>query len=209
MNSQSFDSQQLAYMRRRSDRFKFVGYGGYPADKVQWAAFLSLLQQKVSATKKIPEHFSRFTIKRKSGLTADSLEAALILRKVNDNIRRAYGIKQPSRSEITHEVAQLLRENTTKHLIKIDIRSFFESVPVNQLYRQLEQDRKLSTLTLQLLADFLRICKERQFHGLPRGLSLSATLAELHVRDLDRQIRAIPGVYHVNRYVDDIIVFCF
>jgi len=209
MRSQSFDGELLAYMRRKSDRFKFGSAGSYPSDKAQWEAYLSLLHQKVNATKQIPDNFSRFTIKRKSGLTANELATVILLRKVNDNIRKAYGIKQPSRGEITHEVAQLLHENTTKHVIKVDIKSFFESVPISQIYKQLEQDRKLSTLTLHLVSDFLRLCKKHQFHGVPRGLSLSATLAELHVRDLDRQIRNIPGVYHVNRYVDDITIFCF
>jgi hypothetical protein len=209
MKSQDFTSEELGYMRRRSDRLRFGLQVGYPRSSIQWDAYLSLLEQKINTTRTLPNNFAKLNIGRKTGLTAEDIETALILRKVNDNIRKTYGIKQPSRSEITHEVAVLLRENTTKHIIKLDIKSFFESIPINELYAKLVADRKVSTLTLKLLSDFISVCKFRQFHGVPRGLNLSATLAELHVRNLDQKLREIDGVYHVNRYVDDIVVFCF
>lgn len=47
--------------------------------------------------------------------------------------------------------------------------------------------------------------REKQ-KGLPRGLLISSTLAEIYLADLERKIRSLPGVYLVSRYVDDIVV---
>ena len=43
--------------------------------------------------------------------------------------------------------------------------------------------------------------------GLPRGMSLSATLSEIKIRVFDREVRRNSGIYYYARYVDDIIVF--
>ncbi|NKC48016.1 hypothetical protein HED54_04565 [Ochrobactrum anthropi ATCC 49188] len=42
--------------------------------------------------------------------------------------------------------------------------------------------------------------------GLPTGISLSATLSELYLRNFDRGIKALPWVRYFARYVDDIII---
>jgi Reverse transcriptase (RNA-dependent DNA polymerase) len=41
--------------------------------------------------------------------------------------------------------------------------------------------------------------------GLPRGVGISAYLAELYLRPVDRKIRAIPGLVLYCRFVDDIV----
>ncbi|MBT1076764.1 RNA-directed DNA polymerase [Geobacter grbiciae] len=43
--------------------------------------------------------------------------------------------------------------------------------------------------------------------GLPRGLSISSTLAEIVMRSFDRYVSQLNGVYFYSRYVDDIIIF--
>ncbi|MNN38886.1 reverse transcriptase [compost metagenome] len=51
-----------------------------------------------------------------------------------------------------------------------------------------------------------------QFHsatggsGIPRGLSLSAVLSEVLMRDFDNSVRKCKNVFHYSRYIDDMIV---
>ena len=45
--------------------------------------------------------------------------------------------------------------------------------------------------------------------GLPFGLNLSSTMSELYMRDFDKNIRGIDGIYYFARYVDDIIIFSY
>jgi hypothetical protein len=42
--------------------------------------------------------------------------------------------------------------------------------------------------------------------GVPRGVGISAYLAELYMRDIDRMIMSLNGLIYYARYVDDIIV---
>lgn len=43
-------------------------------------------------------------------------------------------------------------------------------------------------------------------YGLPRGLSISPTLAELYLESLDKKVASHPNVIYTARYVDDIII---
>jgi hypothetical protein len=43
--------------------------------------------------------------------------------------------------------------------------------------------------------------------GVPRGMSISATLSEIYMRKFDKCIRRFSGVYYYARFVDDIIIF--
>jgi len=53
---------------------------------------------------------------------------------------------------------------------------------------------------------FERHCASNS-HGIPRGVGLSALLAELAMHPFDNFIRGLPGVYRYFRFSDDIIVF--
>jgi hypothetical protein len=44
------------------------------------------------------------------------------------------------------------------------------------------------------------------FPGLPRGIALSAVIAELVMRDFDIAASTYPGIYFYSRFVDDIII---
>lgn len=98
------------------------------------------------------------------------------MRKINENIRRAYRIKQANRLDTIRQVQQALRETTPKHVIRLDIKSFYESVPRRVLLNRLRADRLVSTRTLDLLTRLLKLVSHLGTSGLPRGLQVSATL---------------------------------
>jgi hypothetical protein len=59
------------------------------------------------------------------------------------------------------------------------------------------------------MSQFFSSAFPRLAGGIPRGLNLSATLAELAMREFDDEVRALPTVYFYARYVDDMILFTF
>ena len=65
----------------------------------------------------------------------------------------------------------------------------------------------MSNETKQLLEKIFN--KVQQPNGLPRGLNISATLAELYMKDFDHNIVTTDGVFYYSRFVDDIIIFSY
>ncbi|MAY33591.1 MAG: reverse transcriptase [Rhodovulum sp.] len=140
-----------------------------------------------------------------------SAETHFALKQVQHNIRRLYKVKQSNRHEIICQLRELLADAMPKYIVRTDISSFYESIPRNILLGKLRND---PLLTLQSKKIIRRILYEYGQitgldAGLPRGIGISAYLAELYMRDIDSSIRNHPGVLYYARYVDDIvIIFC-
>lgn len=54
-----------------------------------------------------------------------------VVRKLNDNVRRIYGVKQSNREEIIQQVILLLQEKVPLFLLRLDVKSFYESIDRN------------------------------------------------------------------------------
>ena len=133
------------------------------------------------------------------------------LKQVQHNIRRLYKVKQANRHQIVCQLRELLGDRFPKYILRTDISSFYESIPRKNLLKKLRDD-PLLTLTSKkiirrILFEYSAITGNDV--GLPRGIGISAYLAELYMRDIDRAIRDYPGVLYYARYVDDIfIIYC-
>ena len=140
-----------------------------------------------------------------------SAETHFALKQIQHNIRRLYKVKQANRHEIICQLRELLADAMPKYIVRTDISSFYESIPRRILLGKLRND---PLLTLQSKKIIRRILYEYsqitgRDVGLPRGIGISAYLAELYMRDIDNSIRNHPGVLYYARYVDDIvIIFC-
>jgi len=211
MISQEFTVAALNRMRRRGAQFKYkTDDGSFPKTQAEWTALLTSIQDQIlDGTFRFRSFNTRSLSKGKKLFSTHSLENIMVMRKINDNIRRAYRVKQANRFDIIKQIQQALKETTPKHVIRLDIRSFYESVPRRRLVEKIRADRLVSTRTLELLSRLLRLTSHSGSRGLPRGLQVSATLAEIHASHLERDLRAIEGVYYVARYVDDIVIFSY
>lgn len=94
------------------------------------------------------------------------------------------------------------------HILRCDIKSFFENVDANSILDEILGSTKThphikivleKLVTSGLLGGTLP--------GVPRGLGLSSTFAELALRKLDLEVPQIDGVYRYFRFADDILVF--
>jgi hypothetical protein len=185
--------------------------GGRPTSRDEWRAFLGSIAERVEND---TFDFSGISRKRRNGkwlVWTPILEEVLVLLKINDNIRRSYGIRQQNRSALIRTAKQAFSESTPKTVARIDIKNCFESIERESLLRSMRSEGKVSAQTIVLLDWVFRraniALRSRRTGGIPRGLNVSTSLAEIALSRLDTLIRQIPGTYLVLRYVDDILVF--
>lgn len=156
--------------------------------------------------------FSAFTLSFRGGKPVYSVTSHIdefAIRKLSDNLSRVYGVKQSNRSEIIGQVIPLIHEKVPFYLLKLDIKSFYESIDRLTLLRTISKDSSLSFRSKLLLDQLLGNTQHFPDPGLPRGISLSATLSELYMKEFDATVRNIDGVYFYARFVDDILIFSF
>lgn len=163
----------------------------------------------VSAAKRLAERgfnavsLKRSTIGTKNVFRQASLPEALLVRHVSEAIRRITSVRQSDRNSIVRSLVQLCAEGIPFNIVKMDIKSFYESVVVDDIVMSLKADAAFSRQSISVLESFFAALGRQQIHGLPRGIGLSATLAEYVMRNFDRKISNYPGVRYYSRYVDD------
>lgn len=210
--TQRFTKRELNWMRKwRSQAHLRTGEAGRPITTQEWDTFLKNLESDVLTERFAFEGLKWISVRNKRALTTDRLEDALVIRKMNNNIRRAYGIRQSNRTELVKTAKQALSESAPKTVIRFDLKGCFESIDRNALMNQLRIDGRVSTQTIILLESLFEKAGLRKngsrAQGIPRGLVVSASLAEIKLRMLDRYLKSCPGTYLVLRYVDDVLVF--
>jgi hypothetical protein len=139
---------------------------------------------------------------------ADTPENYFASKQLQHNFRRLYKVKQASRYAIVSQIKTLLDDKFPKYIIRTDIEDFYESIPHVNLIRKLFEDNLLTFLSKRLIHIILTDYgfKAGSNKGVPRGVGLSAYLAELYMRDIDNEIKTLPDLIYYARYVDDIIM---
>ena len=132
----------------------------------------------------------------------------LVLRKLYNNIKRIYGVDQANRNQIVKQIVSLLKEESPKWVVRLDVRHFFESINRTLLMERFQEDGRLNYQSICLLKNLFAHPTINSEKGLPRGLSVSSVMSELYMKYFDLEIRRMDGVFYYARFVDDIIVFC-
>jgi len=130
----------------------------------------------------------------------------LVIRKTADNIRYIYNVKQNNRDTIIYNLLKYITEGVKYRLYKLDIKSFYESIDIDSLISAVEQNIYVSRPTVRIISTLLNNFRSEGVVGLPRGLSLSAALSEVIMKDFDDKVRNNNEVFFYSRYVDDIII---
>jgi hypothetical protein len=147
----------------------------------------------------------KFHLKKKASYRMSTLASELVVRKVARNVRRAAYVPMPGRAKIVKNLARLLEEGVPYKVYRLDIKSFYESFHLPQVQMEILSFRKLAPESKRLLGLLLDSYAEIGGQGLPRGMALSADLANFLMRRFDEWARAHPSIYFYARYVDDII----
>lgn len=146
---------------------------------------------------------------KKSIFEAKDRESYFLCKLINHELERVYKIETYSRDSIISDLSQILSDQHDKVIIRTDVKSFFESIPRVKLMDKLTNDGIISNRTLKLLRRLnfdLSKMDVKYSDGVPRGLSFASTLSEIYLRDIDRRINQISGLYYYRRFVDDIII---
>ncbi|HIH4998173.1 antiviral reverse transcriptase Drt3a [Citrobacter sp. 50677481] len=137
---------------------------------------------------------------------ADELADTLVLRKVESNLSNLYQLKLPSRTMIVDTLNLFLSECSQYKVYRLDIHSFYESFNKDYIFKKIDELERLEMKTKQLLKEFLYSFYLTGGEGIPRGLSISAYLAELLMHDFDNHLKDDKSVFYYARYVDDIVI---
>ncbi len=179
------------------------------AEYIDYGMTVKELSDSLDASyEKIADDSFDFSLKQAGEyfLTND-LPNKLILRKLNDNIKRIYKDEQANRKVIISQVKTLLSETCPFWVIKTDIKSFYESIDRERLISKFHDDSMLSYQSMFLMKKIFENPILVGKSGVPRGMNISATMSELYMRKFDRWVRSYDSVYYYARFVDDIIIF--
>lgn len=194
--NQSFQRQQLIRLCKKAE---YIDYG----------MTIKQLEDSLDASyEEIASDSFEFSLKQVSEyLLTNDLPNKLILRKLNDNVKRIYKDEQANRRIIIAQVKTLLSETCPFWVIKTDIKSFYESIDRERLISKFHDDSMLSYQSMFLIKRIFENPLLVGKPGVPRGMNISATMSELYMRKFDRWVRSYDSVYYFARFVDDIIIF--
>lgn len=136
----------------------------------------------------------------------EGLTELLVARHIAANVKRITGVKQDNRQFIIECLRSLLREGIPFRAYKLDIRGFYENIDASQILQKLRSNEGFSGQSALSLRSFFHELQSQSIHGLPRGIGLSATLAEYFLKDFDETVSNHPEVWFFVRFVDDIFV---
>lgn len=134
-------------------------------------------------------------------------ETFFVIKQLQRNIHRIYGVKQANRHDLVCQLRDMLGSKFPFELVRTDISSFYESIDRKRLIEKLDRDQLLSSASKKYIKQVLDSYGviSGTTTGIPRGVGISAYLAELYLRAVDKKIREIPGLVLYCRFVDDIV----
>jgi hypothetical protein len=145
-------------------------------------------------------------IRRKNVYRIASFCDELVLRKIDRNLKKVFPLPNDSRDSIIANLKSLLSESIQYKIYRLDIKGFYESFDIPVVMERLDSIKNLSPVTKQFLRDILENFAATGGSGLPRGLSISATLSGIMMEQFDKKVAQLPEVFYYRRYVDDIII---
>ena len=203
MLKQVFDTEQLSKVLSSSDIWRWgvlTTYGGVDVaieNVVQYWKESNLSLSPLSTN----------MVKGKSVFTPTKMEDAFAIKLVDRFVRRIYKVRQSDRNRIVRQLSTLLKDSGSYHVLRLDIKDCYEAIEFKRLLSKFEDDLILAPECISLLKGIQEDLRTNyDVEGIPRGLSISPTLAELYLETLDKEIAAHPSVIYSSRYVDDIIL---
>ncbi|WP_353858493.1 antiviral reverse transcriptase Drt3a [Azospirillum formosense] len=150
--------------------------------------------------------FSSHERRGKKVFQASEFCHTLVIRKLNNNLRRITRVKQANRENIVNCLRSFLAEGVDYRVYRFDIKSFYESINRDDLLAELTSDVGFPRDSLLAIKIFFASLESQGIPGLPRGVPLSATLSEYVMRTFDRNVRSGKGIFFYARFVDDIVI---
>jgi len=137
-----------------------------------------------------------------------SLDQILAVRHVQRILKFTYDIKMPSRDLLIGQIKSLALDGVPKYIIRADVEQFYESVRHLDLLNSIHESPALSVVVKRILTRLIKdyVKTSGNEKGLPRGIGMSAYLAEIYLASIDDEIRNQEDLFYYARYVDDIVL---
>lgn len=134
-------------------------------------------------------------------------ETFFVIKQLQRNIHFIYGVKQANRHDLACQLRDILRSKFPFEIVRTDISSFYESIDRKRLLEKIDRDQLLSPASKKYIKQVLDSYGDISgaTAGIPRGVGISAYLAELYLKPVDAAIRKLPGLVLYCRFVDDIV----
>ncbi len=142
----------------------------------------------------------------KVGYTAGNIASKLVLRRCKKNIQTAFNTSTNNRQSISREIPIYLREGTCYKVYRLDIKSFFETIPTDTALHLIDNNDKLSSQTKAITRKILKSFGEKYGPGIPRGVEISPALSEILLSNYDNHLRAHEDIFYFSRFVDDVLI---
>jgi hypothetical protein len=127
------------------------------------------------------------------------------------DLTSSFKVKTADRHHIMASIKLLLYKDRPYYIIRTDIKKFYESINQEHLLELINQNPYLSLKTKGCIKSVLnqyngQTTVSAKECGIPRGISISAALCEIYMRDFDNYIKRRLNVIFYARYVDDIFM---
>lgn len=203
MYDQSFSRHALERVLRKSD-FRKIPAAEQEAFKND--QLTSALAAAFSDFSKPSNPLIFFLLKKKKIYRFNKLADELVARKIRENLKRIVRSRGRGRSVIVSNLKTLLEEGVPYRIYRLDVKSFYESFDAVEVIAKIDGLPRLGPHSKNLMRTILANHANMGGSGIPRGLSLSATISDLMMHDFDQRISSDPSVFFYARYVDDIII---
>lgn len=147
------------------------------------------------------------SLKGKSVYSYYDLREYLFQKRFVTSFKSINKVTQQNRNEIVLSIMALIQEHKPYNILRLDVKSFYESIDRTDLLDKIKRDKIYSFDTVKILESFFECFEREGILGLPRGLPMSAILAEYYMRNFDKACKKMDGVFFYARFVDDIIIF--
>ncbi|HHR6391372.1 TPA: antiviral reverse transcriptase Drt3a [Providencia alcalifaciens] len=147
-------------------------------------------------------------ISNKAIFNTECFHHKIILRRCDYILKKLFDINVKNRHLIIDELVVFIKENPSYTIVRTDIKSFFESIEHSFLINELDNKKELSYITYNIIFQLIQSYKltAGTNKGVPRGLEISSSLAEIALIKFDREINKNNDVLYYGRFVDDIIL---
>ena len=208
---------------------KIAESGAIGIDKVDHFNFSQNLTENIEIIKRKVENDSyKFTVYKQKliskgaeskprAISIPTIRDRLTLRCLCDILFDVYKdeIKLNIPQISIHKIQSEIQKNSYDAYVKMDIRSFYGSIPHEQLMNSIKnkiRKKEMIHLINKAITNGTTLSPRKgevykNDNGIPQGLSISNILAEIFMSDFDKAISANENLAYY-RYVDDILILC-
>ncbi|WP_313170788.1 antiviral reverse transcriptase Drt3a [Stenotrophomonas sp.] len=132
--------------------------------------------------------------------------ATIALRMLNRILKAASTSHYESRDDIVDALKTILTEQVAFTVIKVDVKSFYESFSKETIYNHIASTKRIHPSAKRALKTLVDHHSSQGHSGLPRGLVVSPTLANAMMDCFDSSVKKEEQVFFYKRFVDDIVL---